>query len=226
MDIKDVSCENEFVGYMRNIKAAAQAAIRRKGQKPQDHPPPWVLIQSFTMKLVSKFDMNRSNVIATSQIPEPYLPCVKPAAELKPMAISQMELETHHRGQRIVVRILTPPDRMNAVMAIVEDENGTAVLLQLYHQAPEEVVPAAAFIKPGALVLLKEPFFKAATDGRYSLRADHLSDVMWLEETDDLVPVKWRKSSKAPVDTSTSLDFRTQGNDAVGRKQWAEAERL
>lgn len=226
MDVQDVSSVDYFVDSLRQAQAAAENAARRKGQKPRDHPPPWILIQSFMMKIRSQIDMNSRHVFVTSQIPEPYPPCILPAAELRPTEISQMKLETHHRGQRIVVRCLTPPDRMTAVMAIVEDGEGTAVLLQLYHQAPEDFIPAAVLIKPGTLFLLKEPFFKASTDGSYSLRADHVSDVIPLDETDELVPVKWRKNSKALLDCDTSRNIRTQGNDAVGKKAWAEAERL
>lgn len=167
-----------------------------------------------------------THMIYTSQVPEPYHPCTLPATALEPMLISQMRLETHHRGRSIVVRVLTPPDRMTAVMAIVEDVQGTAVLLQLYHQPPEHVVPAATIIKPAGLFLLKEPYFKkAVSDGTLSLRVDHVSDVIALSNTDELVPRKWRKAQGVPTN-GASAKLRAQGNEAVGHKLWAEAEQL
>lgn len=110
-------------------------------------------------------------------------------------------------------------------MAIVEDEQGTAVLLQLYYQPEELVVPAREILQPDSVCILKEPFFKCATsDGSYSLRVDHLSDIIWLEDTDERVPPKWRKRTLALNHNSKSI--RMQGNDAVQNQSWAEAQRL
>ncbi|KID83169.1 TPR domain protein [Metarhizium guizhouense ARSEF 977] len=134
-----------------------------------------------------------------------------------------MKLETHHRGARIVVRICTPPQRMTAVMAIVEDEQSTAVLLQLYHQPTELVVPADEIMQKGGVLVLKEPFFKCCTDGAYSLRVDHVSDIIWLDGTEECVPSKWRRPKSRSKD-STSI--RVEGNQAVTESNWAAAHRL
>lgn len=94
------------------------------------------------------------------------------------MVISQMRLETHSRRHSIIVCVLAALHRMTAVMAIVVDVEDTAVLLQLYHQPPEDIVPAATIINPGGTSLLKEPYLKTATsDGTYSLRVDYVRDV-------------------------------------------------
>lgn len=138
--------------------------------------------------------------------------------------ISEMRLETHHRGYRTLLRVQTPPNRMTAVMAIVGDEQGTAVLLQLYYQPEESVVPAKEILRPDSVCILKEPFFKCATDDSYSLRVDHLSDIIWLEDTDERVPPKWRKPVLPLNNNSKSI--RMQGNDAVQNQSWAEALRL
>lgn len=143
MDTKDVSSLGDYVALMQQFQANAERAVRNKGRTPRDHPPPLLLIQSFKMKLnMPRVNMSSQHHIATSQIPHPYPPCVRPAAELQPILISQMSLETHRRGRKIIVRVLTPPDRITAIMAIVEDEEGTATLLQLYHQPEEAVFPA------------------------------------------------------------------------------------
>ncbi|KAJ0332022.1 hypothetical protein COL922a_011556 [Colletotrichum nupharicola] len=64
---------------------------------------------------------------------------------------------------------------MNAVMAIAEDEEGTAVLLQLYNQ-PEDV-KADELLPQNSVHIIKEPFFKVTTNSKYSLRVDHVSDL-------------------------------------------------
>lgn len=70
---------------------------------------------------------------------------------------------------------------------------------------------------------MKEPFFKCATDGSYSVRVDHVSDIVWLEQSDERVPQKWRKPAMA---TGGSKSIRVKGNEAIKGRRWAEAERL
>jgi hypothetical protein len=113
---------------------------------------------------------------------------------------------------------------MTAVMAIVEDGEGTALLLQLYHQPDESLVPAEEIIRRGDVFILKEPFFKTATDGSYTLRVDHLGDIVRLEIGDDRIPSHW--SSIPPTFQDSSKNIRLQGNEAVKAGRWALANRL
>ncbi|KAF4414931.1 TPR domain [Fusarium acutatum] len=211
MDIKDVSDDSKFIGYLKQLQGAAERAARRKGQAVRDHPPSQQLVSSFLMKLMvtSYRPQSDENTNATTQVPAPYSPCIASAKDLEPIMISDMRLKTHHRGKKVILRVLTPPDRMTAVMAIVEDEKGIAVLLQLYHQPEEIVVPATEILSPNMVCILKEPFFKCATDGAYSLRVDHPSDIIWLDGADNRIPSHWRPSLVISVENST--DIRKQG---------------
>ncbi|KAM0494485.1 hypothetical protein ACHAP8_008628 [Fusarium lateritium] len=226
MDVQDVSNESQYIGYLKQLQGAAERAARRKGEAVRDHPPPQQLVSSFLMKLmaISFRPRQEENTIATTQVPAPYLPCIRSADDLEPIMISDMRLETHHRGKKTMIRVLTPPDRMTAVMAIVEDEKGIAVLLQLYHQPEETIIPATEILSPNMVFIVKEPFFKCATDGAYSLRVDHPSDIIRMDRTDDRIPSHWRPSMVISDENST--DIRKQGNDAVQVKKWAEALRL
>ncbi|TDZ29863.1 Protein unc-45-like protein A [Colletotrichum spinosum] len=176
------------------------------------------------LRMASSKQKSSLGAMAMSQLPPPYAPCVRPISELEKIAISDMKLETHHRGKRTALRVLTPPDRMTAVMAIVEDEQGTALLLQLYYQPDESVVPAEEIMQLGDVFILKEPFFKTATDGSYTLRVDHLGDIVRLANSDDRIPSQWSK--QPPNLRQSSIDIRVQGNEAVQKKKWAEAHRL
>ena len=196
MDIKDVSNESRYISYLKQIQAAAERAAQRKGQAVRDHPPPQQLVSSFMMKLMARSyrPQPSEHTIATTQVPSPYPPCTNSVNDLKPIMISDMRLETHHRGKKIMLRVLTPPDRITAVMAIVEDKKGTAVLLQLYHQPDETIVPATEILNANMVYIVKEPFFKCVTDGTYSLRVDHPSDIIRLDGADDRIPSRWRPS--------------------------------
>ncbi|KAI1210829.1 uncharacterized protein F4807DRAFT_40365 [Annulohypoxylon truncatum] len=228
MDIKDISEEKQFLAHFDQIKQNAERAYRRKGEKVREHPPPQMLVWKFIMKLAASDIMSagstHKSMFATSQVPAYYLPCIHPVQELKPLMISNMTLETHHRGKRALVRVLTPADRMTAVMAIIEDEEGTAVMLQLYNQPEESVVSKDQILREGDVCILKEPYFKVTVDGSYSLRVDHVSDVIWLQDTDPRIPLKWRK--RVLTLDESSKEIRLEGNAAVQKCQWAEAEKL
>lgn len=226
MEVNDVSDEAPFRVLMQKIQDAAEKAAQRKGQMVSDHPSVEELIWKHLLKLryASLHVQGREHQILTTQVPAPYLPCIVSEKDLKPITISEMKLETHHRGRKVMLRVLTPPQRITAVMAIVEDENRTGVVLQLYHQPEETVVPANEIMGPDMVCILKEPFFKCATDGSYSLRVDHPSDIIWLSATDDRVPLHWQP--KIVELNQDSKRIREKGNKAVEGEKWAEALRL
>ncbi|KAJ6780227.1 hypothetical protein PWT90_01954 [Aphanocladium album] len=224
MDTRDVSQDREIATALENAIIMHERAQIRNGQLVNDHPPPAALTAG---SLAMRMNLKRSSMsdkihIFTTQLPPPYAPCDRSIDELQSMFIIQMRLGVHHRGAKVMVRVLTPPNRMNAILVIVEDLEGTAVTLQLYHHPPEAVACAEDTIQVGSVLILKEPFFKCATDGSYSLRVDHLSDVVWLGLFDHRIPDLWRKS-----DPETSSEAaRLRGNEAVKTKRWAQALRL
>lgn len=226
MDIKDVSGDADYRAFFNQIQENAARASRRKGEIPRDHPPPSLLVSQFMQKLaLSGSGSGKGNhMISTSQVPPYYPPSIRPIQELKPLMISCMTLEHHHRGNQALIHVLTPSDRMTAVMAIVEDEEGTAILLQLYNQPEESKVSKRHILQAGDVCIVKEPFLKTTADSSYSLRVDHVSDIVWLQDTDHRIPLKWRKRVLS-LDGS-SQDIRMQGNSAVQKQNWAESERL
>lgn len=224
MDTRNVSHDSQITAALQNALMMHERAQLRNGQLVHDHPPPATLTtKSFAMKMNLDMSSNSVNThISMTQLPPPYAPCDRSIDELQPMRITQMRLGEHHRGAKVMVRVLTPPNRINAILVVVEDLEGTAVTLQLYHHPPEAVASPEDIIQVGSVLILKEPFFKCATDGSYSLRVDHLSDVVWLELSDTRTPDLWRKS----VPEMGSEAARVQGNEAVKTKRWAQALRL
>lgn len=229
MDAKDVSDQPDFRPWLDQVLANAESAARRQGERPHDLLPSWLLVPQFMMSLQRTEEIaaaadDTNCMLYTSQIPAPYLPCVKAVNDLQPLMVKQMTLETHHRGKKVTVRALTPSDRMNAVMAIVEDEEGTPVLLQLYNQPEEHQVSKRNILQKETVYIVKEPFFKVTTNGSYSLRVDHVSDIMRLSDDDERIPRKWRQSSRNL--TAGSKESRMRGNSAVQSRSWGEAESM
>lgn len=168
-------------------------------------------------------NLESSCVAAPFKLPSPYQPCIHAASELSPIAFRQMKPETHHRGKQIVVRVfMTQNQTRGLTRAIVVDEKRTQSFLRMYHQPSETARPEEQFLRRGCY-LIKEPFLNVAVDGGCSLRVDHPSDILLLSLDHELVPAKWRKTE--PV-VEESSDVRMKGNDAVGKKRWAEAVEL
>ncbi|PHH76815.1 hypothetical protein CDD80_1193 [Ophiocordyceps camponoti-rufipedis] len=223
MDTRDVSERDDSKMHLESIRRVTNQALQRKGQKVHDHASPEEMISQFMMVRRAMQSSHAGGSLITSQVPLPYPACSRSFTDLAAINISDMRLETHHRGNKTLLRVCTPANRMTAVMAIVEDEQGTATLLQLYFQPEETEMPAECILQPGRVCLVKEPFFKRSTDGTYSIRVDHVSDIIWLDNDDEKIPEAWRGPS---IMSKTSHSFRSQGNDAVGLANWAEAHDL
>lgn len=180
MDTHDVSQNSQIMEILQMAKTAQQKAKLRKGQLVHDHPPPdSIVANAYAVAMARNMSYSSADShTITTQLPPPYLPSSSIIEELQPITIKQMRLEEHHRGSKVTLRVLSPPNRINAIMGAVEDLEGTAVLLQLYHQPPEIVIPATEILQLGSVCVLKEPYLKRATDGSYSLRVDHLGDLV------------------------------------------------
>lgn len=148
--------------------------------------------------------------IRTAFIPPSYGPCVRSVVDLQKVMINDLLLETHHREKYILVRSITPPDRMTAVMAIVEDENGDAIMLQVYYQEEETIRPAEDILGEGTILIIKEPYLKLMSDGDYGLRIDHPSDLVYLLRDDKRIPPYWQ--SRVKELESSGEHLRMQGN--------------
>jgi len=133
-----------------------------------------------------------------------------PLSNLKKIMIDDLLLETHHRGTYLLVRSVTPQDRMTAVMAIVEDEKRDVLMVQLYHQEEDADGRAEDVLFEGMVLILKEPYLKLMSDGNYGLRVDHLSDVVCLSANDEQTPRIWQR--ELAEHSGTALAWKTKGN--------------
>jgi hypothetical protein len=233
LDINDPDIdENTFMALsFRKWQKTAPVKHQRDGQLVDDHLPVDVLVAQFNKKLAMSSSAEPPShhpshgTLVVIVDPLPYTPCVRSMDSLDAIAIADMRLERHHRGKKTAVRVLTFGHRVNesAVEGIVEDENGTAITLQLHHQPEEDLVPAKEIMRPGDIFVVKEPCFEANTIGTYSLRVDHLGDLVRLDgEFENRIPSLWKRD---PV-TQTSTELRNEGNQAVKGERWAEAHRL
>lgn len=104
-------------------------------------------------------------IMLTSFVPPAYLPCTTSVAQLKAIEIKDLKLETHHRGTYLILRAITPPHRLSALLVMTENDQGEAVLLIMYQHHAEESRAATDFVNMGTILLVKEPFYKTTANG-------------------------------------------------------------
>ena len=220
MDFHDVSSTPQYVKSLLDQQRQLQDAQARKGQRPARRPRVEVIVQ-FQLKLMRSSMKQPKYMVKTSFVPQPYPPCVEPFSNLKKTMIDDLVLETHHRGTYLLVRSVTPQDWMTAVMAIVEDEKGDVLMVQLYHQKDNADSHAEDIISMGSVMILKEPYLKQTSDGNHGLRVDHLSDVLFLAENDERVPSGWQR--EPAKQNRTALAWKTEGNSQFNLSAYRSA---
>lgn len=227
MDIEDVSNFDHSLELLARQKKLLQAASKRQGERPRDRKPRTKAIEGHMMTFLS-LNMRGlvhadggNHMIHSSFITSPYLPSVASFKDLKKVLLKDLRLETHHRGSYLLLRAVTPPVRMTAIMSIMEDETDDVVMFQLYQQEDEEIRRARDIVRDKAVCIIKEPYYKVTADGDYGLRIDHVSDVIWLHENDEKVPSQWRPQI-SQLD-KTADEWKREGNDAMKAEKFTDA---
>lgn len=214
---------DDYIQHLNIQKATARNAELRKGERPSDIKPRVQVVNEYMMH-ASRMKMEGHSTITTTTIGQPYYPSVVPFKNLQSINIRQLQLETQHRGFYILLRLICPPSRMQAVISIAEDEAGDAVIFSLYQQEPEVVRPADEILRENSVIIVKEPYFKVVGGGGYGIRVDHPTDVVWLADDDESIPQQWR--SKAVTKAKSAEQCATEGNGLVGLGKYHEANIL
>jgi hypothetical protein len=79
---------------------------------------------------------------------------------------------------------------MAAIMANVEEEDEECVLLQSYGREHENGRHASEILTERMAMAIKEPYFKPSSTGGYRVRVDHVGDILWFSDHDELVLAK------------------------------------
>lgn len=150
---------------------------------------------------------------------DPYPPSTKNISELSPISISELNLDTHHRGKVLFARIIDTALRVAAVHSIVQDDMGAAERLALYNT--DVAIKAEELLPEDAILAIKEPYYVANPNRSYSLRVDHPSDLVQLSPLDTRVPrglcVDLTKADKS------ALDWKNEGNLAYSAENYLAA---
>lgn len=216
MDV-DTDLQN-FFEMIERQKRILLDAKSRQGECPQDRKSRDEMYLRFMMGLMASGERHKGpqeNMLRSSFIPDAYPPCTSSVSSLKSIMIKDLRLETHHRGRFLMLRSITPPDRLTGIICLVEDEDEEVTTLQIYQQDEETVRKATQIVDVGTIFLVKEPYFKTMANGEYGLRIDHLSDFVEIDEAAAIVPQTWQPRRSAKAISADAL--RLDGNAAISR---------
>ncbi|KAF5682002.1 TPR domain-containing protein [Fusarium denticulatum] len=214
----ELESEDGYAALLKELKDDMIKAALSKGQLVTDYPDPEALAEAFRQESTRNNGTQEKKPAYVTQIPEPYEPCLIPEKDLELMPISDMRLQTRHCGKKVLLRVKTAPAQAAAIMTIVEDQEGTAVLLSLYQQLHVDLL-TIRHPAQDSVAILKDPFFEKIADKTYSLQIYHPSDIIWLEDNDERIPEQWRVHREI----KSSAEYRAEGEELANKEHWLPA---
>ncbi|OAL04678.1 SET domain-containing protein [Phaeosphaeriaceae sp. SRC1lsM3a] len=164
-------------------------------------------------------DMTRSQggQLPAIAVGQPYPPCSVSVDDLEPMSFSDLKIETHHRGKKLVVKRASPVVGL-AVRSwcMVQDPDGKETerlefgLHKLRHK--EEVLELTKSF------VLKEPYYTLTEQGEATIRIDHPSDLVSL--TDEIADSDLQNATAAE---KAATRCKNKGNAALKEQDLLEA---
>lgn len=187
------------------------------GQFPSYWRPPQVLVSEFMAKYKTWWMMisqQKPHPTTFSFSVPPYYPSTARIQDLKPSYLGDLRNGVPHRGSYLIIRALTQPVVVSANVAlVVEDEKGFALTLQLFQQ------PCETIISGTDVFLIKEPLLKIIHPGLQILCIDHVSDIVPLGLTHNLIPKMWYPAV-------SPLLYKQAGDVAMKRQHyWSAIQR-
>lgn len=149
----------------------------------------------------------------------PYEPCMKPVNELRKIEICQLRSSTHHRGSFLVLRLISPVDETRSLLAVAEDEDERAILIQIFNPAEALANRQIEMFSP---IAIKEPLVQLVAWGEMGIRVDHPSDLICLSRYDENLPLVWKRGK--PGRNNKLIDkWKSEGNKLYKAGQYVHS---
>lgn len=155
----------------------------------------------------------------------PNPPCTFELAELKPILLSELGLNTHHRGRVLLAKLISIVDvTWKNTLAAIEDVSGDVELLDL-HLVCMNKQAGKIWPKLGSWLAIKDPFFTVeeifVTE---CIRVDHPFNMVHAENW-PLLFIRHGDLGRILLDESehTPLEWKQAGNAALAAKDFDAA---
>lgn len=171
----------------KTFKDRSQKFKLLEGKLRQAWDPKWRQNQVATASLlsdISSIDMagtntsdGSSDTMITYSVGNTYLPCTLSLNDLQPITMSDLRMDTHHRGYILTVRRVAPVIKLVATSWTIVQEDSSddmerlEVMLHKF-KFGKEILDSASIFK------IKEPCFTLSDQGETALQIDHPSDLL------------------------------------------------
>ncbi|KAF5574101.1 n-lysine methyltransferase SMYD2 [Fusarium pseudoanthophilum] len=216
----------------RTIKDLARLREQQTGQSREPTDPKSLIEQAISTSLMQEMSSaafglgapRRSReTMAAYGIGKQYPPSTAKLADLQPIAIKDLEMETHHRGFSLALRRVSP-------VCILQASSWTVVK----GQSSDEVERLEVFLHTSQYgdnalevasdLVIKEPYYTLNAQGECTIRIDHPSDLIITAIAEN--PESWRdkEHDSGRPDLVSPGDYKSKGNDALlKKKNYAQA---
>ncbi|KAK0922364.1 hypothetical protein LTS16_021611 [Friedmanniomyces endolithicus] len=195
--------------FMHDLNLRASSMLARQGQQRAATVPKDVLARLDR----EAADVHRYPFVAISEL---YPPCVASLDSLEVIRLSELTAETHHYGKALLVeRIGTVVQNGIETLVAVQDVNGDAEAVELYHGDVNLTnnLPLETFF------FIKEPYFTLGASGLPIIRIDHLTDLVHADSSPKALSVS---ASKQEVGRTAS-EWKEVGNGFFTKQEYFKA---
>jgi tetratricopeptide (TPR) repeat protein len=129
-----------------------------------------------------KAQKGRPDAMVAFAVGYPYPPCTVSLQGLQPMELSNLRMDTHHRGRVLTVRRVAPVVKLVVCSwtVVQEESSGEMERLEiLLHKSKH----GQDILESGSTFKVKEPYFTISDQGDPTLRIDHPSDLVVCAES-------------------------------------------
>ncbi|KAF4495035.1 N-lysine methyltransferase SMYD2 [Fusarium agapanthi] len=152
-----------------------------------------------------------------------YAPSTAKLADLQPMTIKDLKMETHHRGFSLSLQRVSPVSILQASSwAVVKGQSSDEVeRLEVFLHTSQFGDNA---LEIASDLVIKEPYYTLNSQGDRTIRIDHPSDLIVTAISEN--PESWRDSEQysGRPNLASPGEYKRKGNDALlKKKNYAEA---
>ncbi|KAM5370230.1 hypothetical protein ACJZ2D_008633 [Fusarium nematophilum] len=177
----------EEAGRVRQaVKDIMQKRKEQTGQPRKFSDPDSLIQQATSTSLMhdlssAAFELGRSKkskeTMVAYAVGNPYPPCTANLGDLEPMKLSELRVETHHRGRVLFLRRVSPVVELEACSwAVVQAESSHEVerIEVFLHKSKygRDILDVCSEL------FIKEPYYTLNNQGEATIRVDHPSDLV------------------------------------------------
>ena len=215
----------------KQVQNRVEKCTQQIGQPREAEDPKGLVQQATSTSLMQEMSLaalgfggpgkKSQDTITAYAVGRPYLPSTADTHDLRPMKVSELCMETHHRGRILALHRVSP---------VVELKASSWAAMQ--GQGPEDVVRLETFLhrstlgkdilNAGSKFFIKEPYYTLSEQGEPTVRVDHPSDAIIAVQSEG--PNSWRDVTDTDeLEGKTPLECKDSGNAALQQKDYFKA---